>query len=240
MSHTYEFPRPALATDVALFGIDWRDDSLDVVLVTRNVKPYKGELALPGTFVKMKETIEEAAYRALREKTGTKPTYLEQLYTFSDIKRDPRERIVSVAHFALVRSQDFEVKASKESVSDAKWFNIASVLAEDPIKLAFDHNTILRMALERLRSKVRYAPVGFDLLPERFTIGELRRLYKIILGREPDISNFRRKVASLDFIVPVGTSPELTGGGKLRQKQLLRFDQQKYVAAVARGISFEV
>jgi len=241
---TVAIGKPTLAVDVVIFGIDWRDDSLDVLLLRNESEQLAGHLALPGGPVGIKDTLEETAFRELKKKTGIRPTYLEQLYTFGDPERDPRERAVSVAYLALVRSHDHKVRAGSDA-AEAYWFNVRSIL-DNPVKkigsdkdgdmykraLAFDHLEILQTALTRLEGKIRYTPIGLDLLPETFTLLELRRLYKIVLGREPDISNFRRKVAKFDFLVQAGEN----GKGKT----LLCFDRKKYLSAVARGINFEI
>lgn len=226
---TYKYPHPALTVDIVVFGVDWRNDSLDVLLIRRKNKPFAGQLALPGGFVEMQETAEQAAFRELREETGVRPTHLEQLYTFSDPERDPRERVVTISHLALVRSQDHIVQANSDA-AEAYWVNARKVIKNKD--LAFDHIEILRLGLARLEGKIRYAPIGMDLLPTTFTLLELRSLYKIILGREPDPSNFRRKIEKFDFLVPLGSNH--------KGRSIFRFDLERYEEAVAKGILFEI
>ncbi|NLE57022.1 MAG: NUDIX hydrolase, partial [Planctomycetes bacterium] len=185
MPHTYQYPRPSLTVDCVVFGLD--DEDLKVLLIQRDLPPFEGQWALPGGFVRMDETLEEAAERELREETGLSDVYLEQLYTFGDLDRDPRERVVTVAYYALVNLRDHRVQAATDA-RNAAWFAV-----EDCAKLAFDHVRILRMALQRLRGKVRYQPIGFELLPPKFTLRQLQHLYEKVLDRPLDKRNFRKK-----------------------------------------------
>src|SRR3954467_7222482 len=151
MAHTYEHPRGALTVDCVVFGLD--DDELKVMLIQRALAPFEGTWALPGGFVRPDETLDEAARRELEEETGLRNVFLEQLYTFGDVKRDPRERVVSVAYYALVNFADHAAQAATDA-ADARWFTVADVPT-----LAFDHAIILETALKRLQSKVRYEPI---------------------------------------------------------------------------------
>src|SRR6188474_3448489 len=160
MAHTYEFARPALTVDIVVFALDEKD--LQVMLVQRDLKPFAGEWALPGGFVRVDESLDEAARRELEEETGLKGIFLEQLYSFGELGRDPRERVVTVAYYALVNLAGHDVKASTDA-RNAAWFSV-----NDLPKLAFDHKRILRAAHDRLRAKVQYQPLGFELLPENF------------------------------------------------------------------------
>jgi 8-oxo-dGTP diphosphatase len=219
---SYAFPRPALTVDCVVFGLD--DDGLRVLLVERELPPFAGSWALPGGFVRVGESLDEAARRELSEETGLggDAVYLEQLFTFGAPDRDPREHTVSVAYYALVNIRDHAVVAATDA-RDAKWFSLAepSALPE----LAFDHATILRIALERLRGKLRYVPIGFELLPERFTLGQLQHLYETVLGEAIDKRNFRKKVLSLGFVVETG---ELEEDVPRRRAKLYRFDEARY------------
>ena len=192
MPFQYEYPRPALTVDCVVFGYD--RGRLWVLLIERALEPFRGRRALPGGFVHLDETIDAAALRELEEETGVKRVYLEQLYTFGELDRDPRERVVTVAYFALVKLSDHAVRAATDA-SDAAWFPVDELPA-----LAFDHATILGLALERLRGKVRYRPIGFELLPKKFTLTELQRLYEAILGRALDKRNFRKKVLAMGLL----------------------------------------
>ena len=228
MAFTYEYPRPALTVDCVVFGFDGA--GLQVLLIRRGIEPFLGAWALPGGFVLMDEDLEAAARRELEEETGLKDVYLEQLQTFGAPGRDPRGRVVSVAHYALVRPEQHPPKGDTDA-SDAAWFAAGELPA-----LAFDHVEILAVALERLRGKIRYQPVGFELLPQRFTLAQLQALYEAILGRELDKRNFRKKLLAFDFLVPL----EAYAGGSHRPARLHRFDRKKYEALVKRGFLFEL
>ena len=229
MAFTYEYPRAALTVDCVVFGFD--GSALKVLLIHRGIEPFKGDWALPGGFVRPDETVDAAALRELQEETGLKQVYLEQLYTFGAVDRDPRERIISVAYFALVRRAD-HLPAAATDADDAAWFE-----AENVPLLAFDHLEILEIALERLRGKIRWQPVGFELLPKKFTLSELQALYEAILGRELDKRNFRKKLLALDLLVAL---EETTTAASRRPAQLFRFDQRKYQLLTRKGFIFDL
>ena len=193
MPFAYEYPRPALTVDCVVFGFD--EGELKVALIQRDLEPFKGKWALPGGFVHLDETIEQAARRELAEETGLKDVYLEQLFTFGDLKRDPRERVVSVAHYALVALGRHTLAASTDAAS-AAWFCVSELPS-----LAFDHDRILSAAVQRLRGKVRYQPIGFELLSPKFTLSQLQHLYEAILERPLDKRNFRKKILCMDVLV---------------------------------------
>lgn len=227
LPHTYEYPRPALTVDCVVFAIE--DDALKVLLVRRGLAPFEGQWALPGGFVRMAETTDEAARRELLEETGLANVFLEQLYTFSEVDRDPRERVVSVAHFALVRSAALHAGSD---AAEASWFEVRAVPA-----LAFDHKQILNSALERLRGKVRYQPLGFELLPAKFTLGQLQRLYESILGRSLDKRNFRRAFLRMNILEELD---ELEEDVSHRPSRLYRFNKAEYKRLVKAGFNFEI
>ena len=229
MPYSYKYPRPALTVDCVVFGFDETD--LKVLLIERALEPFKGCWALPGGFVHVDETIEAAARRELAEEAGLANIFLEQLYTFGAVDRDPRERIVSVAHFALVKLSDYKARAAADA-ADARWFPISEVP-----KLAFDHADILATAQARLKSKVRYQPVGFELLPPKFTLSQLQQLYEAILETKLDKRNFRKKVLSFGLLVPL---KETQMAGRHRPAQLFRFDADKYEKLKKRGFNFEL
>ncbi len=229
MPHTYEYPRAALTVDCVVFGFD--EGELKVLLIERGQEPFKGHWALPGGFVRVEETLDEAARRELVEETGLKNVFLEQLYTFGEVERDPRERVVSVAYYALVKLSDHRAKAATDA-ANAQWFPVSKVP-----KLAFDHAEILRTALIRLNGKVRYQPIGFELLPPRFTLSQLQHLYEAVLGAELDKRNFRKKVLSFGLLVPI-TGTRMTG--RHRPAQLFRFDAEKYEKLRRKGFNFEL
>lgn len=229
MHFTYEYPRAALTVDCVVFGHD--EGILKILLIRRALAPFKGLWALPGGFVRVEETVDEAAARELEEETGLKKVYLEQLYTFGAIDRDPRERVVSVAYFALVRSAD-HLPAAATDADEAEWFNV-----DDLPKLAFDHAGILKTALDRLRGKIRWQPVGFELLPEKFTLTRLQGLYEAILGRPLDKRNFRKKLLAQDLLVRLD---ETSTAGSKRPAQLFRFDRRKYEKLTREGFIFDL
>jgi len=229
MSHAYQYPRAALTVDCVVFGFDEGD--LKVLLIERALEPFKGKWALPEGFVRVDETIDDAARRELAEEAGLKSVFLEQLYTFGELCRDPRERVVSVAYYALVKLSDHRAKAATDA-ANAEWFPISKAP-----KLAFDHADILAMALARLKSKVCYQPVGFELLPPKFTLSELQHLYEAILETGLDKRNFRKKVLGFGLLLPL---KETRMAGRHRPAQLFRFDANKYEKLKKRGFHFEL
>jgi 8-oxo-dGTP diphosphatase len=229
MSFQYEYPRPALAVDGVVFGVD--DEDLKVLLIQRKLEPFMHCWALPGGFVRLDETIDQAVRRELEEETGISDVYLEQLYTFGAIDRDPRERVVSVAYYALAKLSDHRIRAATDAENVA-WFSLDHLP-----RLAFDHDEILRVAFERLRGKVRYAPIGFELLPPQFTLTQLQRLYETILAKPLDKRNFRKKILSMDLLVETEQWEE---GVAHRAARLYRFDRKKYQRLAKQGFSFDL
>ncbi|MGN6553788.1 MAG: NUDIX hydrolase [Verrucomicrobiota bacterium] len=229
MSQTYKYPRAALTVDCVVFGFD--ESELKVLLIQRALDPFKGKWALPGGFVRVDEPLDDAARRELEEEAGLKEVFLEQLYTFGAVNRDPRERVVSVAYYALVKLAAHETKAATDA-ADAKWFPISQLP-----KLAFDHGDIFETALARLKGKVRYQPIGFELLPPKFTLSQLQHLYEAVLGTELDKRNFRKKVLGFDLLVPLKETQMV---GRHRPAQLFRFDVDKYEKLKKRGFNFEL
>jgi 8-oxo-dGTP diphosphatase len=229
MAHTYEYPRGALTVDCVVFGLD--DNELKVMLIQRALAPFEGKWALPGGFVRIDETLDEAARRELEEETGLRNVFLEQLYTFGAIRRDPRERVVSVAYYALVNLRDHPVQAATDA-RDAGWFGV-----HDVPSLAFDHADILHIALDRLRGKLRYQPVGFELLPKKFTLSELQHLYELVLERDLDKRNFRKRVLAMDLLLE---TDEVQQDVSHRAARLYRFDERKYRRLAKAGFNFEL
>ena len=225
----YRYPRAALTVDCVVFGLD--EGELKVLLIERGLEPFKGRWALPGGFVRVDETVDEAARRELEEEAGLRNVFLEQLYTFGALDRDPRERVVSVAYYALVKLAEFQTKAATDA-ADARWFPISTVP-----KLAFDHAEILEAALARLKGKVRYQPIGFELLPPKFTLSQLQHVYEAVLETALDKRNFRKKVLGLGLLVAL---KETRMTGRHRPAQLFRFDADKYGKLKKRGFNFEV
>lgn len=186
MSYTYKYPRPSVTVDLVIFTI--AENDLKVLLIRRNGQPFKDNWALPGGFVEIDESLEKAAARELKEEAGVTKVYLEQLYTFGDPKRDPRGRVISVSYFALVDAEQQKIRAASDA-AEAEWHSVFK-----PPKLAFDHKKILEYAVWRLRNKIEWTTVGYELLPKKFTLSELQRVYEIILQRPVDKRNFRKKI----------------------------------------------
>jgi 8-oxo-dGTP diphosphatase len=217
-AETYDvtrYERPSVTVDVVIFSI--LDEELKVLLIKRKAWPYQGMWAIPGGFVQMNESLEAAAYRELAEETGvtSADVYLEQLYTFGKPSRDPRTRVITVAYFALVSADKLKPQTSCDSdAAEISWFSIY-----DLPPLAFDHADILDYALTRLRYKLEYSAVGFQLLPEKFTLRELQDAYEIILGTKLDKGNFRSKLRKTNVVEMVDGYRD-TGG---RPARLYRF-----------------
>lgn len=229
MPYTYEHPHPAVTVDAVVFGYD--DADLKVLLIQRDGPPYRGRWALPGGFVEINEGLEDAVRRELEEETGITRLYLEQLYTFGEPKRDPRERIISVAYYALVKLVDHSVRAASDARNVA-WFPVA-----DLPQLAFDHEEILDVALRRLKAKIRYEPIGFELLPQKFPLSELQRLYETIIEQPLDKRNFRKKILSMGLLAD---TEEIQQDVAHRAARLYRFDEPAYRRLKKAGFNFEL
>lgn len=214
-----------VTVDIVIFTI--QEGVLKVLLVKRRIPPYIGQAAIPGGFVLEDEDLDQAAMRELEEETGVSDVYLEQLYSFGKLGRDPRGRVITVAYFALV-SADRKLKAGSDA-AEAAWYPTDELPA-----LAFDHATILEYALRRLRNKLEYTTVGFQLLPEKFTLTELQETYETILGRKLDKRNFRRKMSILKILKPL---KEYRRGGQ-RPAQLYRFVAARFEKLKDKGILF--
>jgi 8-oxo-dGTP diphosphatase len=224
-----------VAVDVVIFTISAQApvaSALEVLLVKRGIPPFRGRWAIPGGFVLPKESLEEAALRELQEETGVRDVYLEQLYTFGDPGRDPRGRVISVAYFALIAADQRPLAAGSDA-AEAQFWPMSELPALAPT-LAFDHERILSYALGRLRNKLEYTTVGFQLLPPTFTLSELQRVYEAILGRSLDKRNFRRKLGLLSVLTPLN---EYRASGR-RPAQLFRFSQRQFDKLKDKGILF--
>ncbi len=228
MGYTYEYPRPALTVDCIIFGLDKKE--LKVLLIKRGHEPYIGKWALPGGFVDMKEDLKSAALRELEEETGVKDVFIEQLFTFGKQGRDPRGRVVSVAYYALVNLSEHPIHASSDA-DDAAWYNI-----DELPPLAFDHEEIMDVATKRLRGKVVYQPIGFELLPAKFTLTQLQQLYETVLGVEINKRNFRTKILKMDILEQC----ERQQGVSHRPAFLYRFNEEKYNEFLEKGFIFEI
>ena len=185
------YEKPSVAVDLLVFTIE--DNRLKILMIKREEAPFKGRIALPGVFVGMKETLDEAAARGIKEETGLKNIYFEQLYTFGDVKRDPRMRIISVSYMALVPLEKLSFKAGKRT-KDAYLVDVEELLASDR-SVAFDHKKIISYARWRLANKVEYTLIAFHLVPEGFTLPNLQKVYEILLGKPLYKANFRKKIS---------------------------------------------
>ena len=224
--YCYKYPHPAVTTDCVIFGFD--GEELKVLLIERGITPYKGHWAFPGGFLNPNETAEEGARRELREETGLDSAHIEQLHTYSTPDRDPRERVITIAYIALVRIQDVR---GGDDAADAGWFPVENVPP-----LAFDHGEILRDALRRLRERIYFYPLGYELLPEKFTLKELQTLYEAVLGVQFDRRNFAKKMQRLDILTQLD---ETVWPTPKREAKLYKFNLVKYKELKQRGFRLE-
>ena len=194
--YTYDYPRPAVTTDCVVFGFDGHD--LKILLIERGIEPYKGSWAFPGGFLNMDETAEQGALRELKEETGLDLNYLKQVGAFSDVDRDPRARVITIAFYALAKKSSVR---GGDDAARAQWFPINEVP-----RLAFDHDYILRKTMQKLREDIHFEPIGFGLLDNEFTIPELQRLYEAILGVRFDRRNFHKKMLQTGILEEVDDS----------------------------------
>ncbi len=206
-----------ITVDCVIFG--YKEGELMIALIERKNPPFKGSWAIPGGFIEGDETVEEGAIRELKEETGIDDIYLEQFHVFSKPKRDPRGRVITVAFFALINSEQFELVAN-EDAAKAQWWS-----AYDLPHLAFDHALIFEKALEALRNTIRIKPIAFELLPKYFTLTQLQLLYEQIFGMKIDKRNFRKKIQKLEYI---RSSGKLTKGGRHRPAMLYQFNLKLY------------
>lgn len=236
--YTYEYPRPSVTVDIVVYGYDG-GKQLKLLLIQRGSDPYKGSWALPGGFVDMEETLESAALRELEEETGVKDLFVEQLYTYGAPDRDPRGRVISVAYFSLVNLQDHPAVAASDATK-AEWFP----LNELP-DLAFDHSDIINMANSRLSAKVRYQPIGFELLPEEFTLGQLQQLYETVLNvKEFNKRNFRTRILRTGILEEVGRQQNVAHRPavlyKFNQETYSKLAEQRDSGVLRRALDFEI
>ncbi len=221
-----------VAVDAVVFGYS-KQEGVSVLLIQRKYPPFQNSWAIPGGFVLEHESLEEAVRRELQEETGISVNYLEQLYTFGNPDRDPRQRIVSIAYFALVKSAQFQQLKASTDAEHAQWFGINELPP-----LAFDHQDILGVAIERIRAKIRYQPIGFELLDKIFPFSDLEHLYVSLLGREIDRRNFSRKMLALGILDE--TKEYAKSEGKGRPSKLFRFNEQRYQQLEKEGMNFEI
>ena len=233
--HTYEYPRPAVTVDCVVFGYDLDTEELSVLAIKRGEDPHKGSWALPGGFVEIDEPLETAAARELEEETGLDDIYLEQLFTFGSPQRDPRGRIISVAYYALVDTQNHDPEGGSDAAK-AQWV-AASKLEQHEIDMAFDHQQVFDTALKRLRAKVTYSPVGFELLPDLFTMRQVQRLHETILDTSLDRRMFRYKMDKLGIIEKTDQKEENVNH---RPACLYRLKESTYTRYVEEAYPFEL
>ena len=223
MSYHYPYPRPSLAVDCVVFGFD--DGDLKIFLIKRTEDGW----SLPGGVMYMDESLEEAAMRKLREVTGIDNLFIEQLFTFGRVDRDTRERVISVAYYALVNLTEQNLG---DSAPKGAWYS-----QKDLPGLAYDHDEILEMGLRRLKGKLSYQPIGFELLPEKFKLSQLQHLYEVILDQPLDKRNFRKKILKMNVLQELD---EVEQGVSHRAARLYRFDNQRYKELEKQGFTFGI
>jgi len=214
-----------VSVDAVVFGYSL-EEGIQVLLIKRRYEPFKKSWALPGGLVGNDESLEAAVRRELREEAGMKLSYLEQLYSFGEPQRDPRNRVISIAYFGLVRPGDHQLSAQTDA-EDAAWFNIKHMP-----KLAFDHKQIIDAAIKRLQGKIVYEPVGFELLDKEFPFSDLEKLYQVLLDNDLDRRNFKKRIMALGFLEEVNRTLQRGAG---RPAQLYRFNQKKYFQLKEKG-----
>ncbi|MFD2565477.1 NUDIX hydrolase [Aquimarina rubra] len=218
-----------VAVDAVVFG--YKDKALHVLLIKRDVEPYKDSWAIPGGLVLENESLEDAVERELKEETNVTVDYLEQLYSFGKPGRDPRNRVVSVTYFGLVKPEHHSIKADTDA-NDVAWFDINELP-----ELAFDHAVILDMAKKRLRNKLTYEPIGFDLLADKFLFSDLEKLYMTILDKQIDRRNFRKKILSFGILEEL---KEKISEGRGRPANLFKFNHKQYFKLKEEGFLFDI
>jgi 8-oxo-dGTP diphosphatase len=221
-----------LAVDAIVFGYS-KQDGVSVLLIQRKYEPFKNSWAIPGGFVLEEESLEQAVRRELVEETGISVHYLEQLYTFGDPDRDPRQRIISVAYMGLVKTSQYQDLKASTDAANAAWFSIRKLPS-----LAFDHKKLLEVAADRLRSKIRYQPIGFELLDKKFPFSDLEKLYIALLDRDINRRNFSKKILSFGILEDTGELARTEGKG--RPSKMYRFNQKRYREMLKEGFHFEI
>lgn len=228
-NYCYKYPRPSVTTDCVIFGFDGNE--VKVLLIERANEPFGGYWAFPGGFLDMDESAEDCAKRELKEETGLDNVFIEQLYTFTNPNRDPRGRVVTIVYYALIKQGDYVVTAGDDA-AQAQWFSLNEIPP-----LAFDHDNILEVAINRIKGKIRYQPIGFELLDEKFTIPELQHLYEAILGVQLDRRNFSRKIMATGLLIPL---EEKKINVSHRAPRYYYFNKDKYEQLSKSGFNFEI
>ncbi|MBR5392368.1 MAG: NUDIX hydrolase [Prevotella sp.] len=226
LKYHYKYPRPCVTTDCVVFGFDGA--KLNVLLIERGIEPYKGCWAFPGGFLNMDETALQGAKRELYEETGLKNAYIHQFHAFSEVNRDPRDRVITIAYYALVRIS--EVKAGDDAAK-AEWFPLNKVPS-----LAFDHDKVLRVATQELRRQIHFEPIGFELLPEKFTMTQLQRLYEAILNVKFDRRNFCNKMLKIGILTQLDETLPMSNK---KEAFLYKFNPDSYNEMKERGFRLE-
>ncbi len=219
-----------LSVDAVVFGYD-KETGISLILIKRKNPPFQGTWALPGGLVKYEESLETAVQRELKEETGIQVNYLEQLYSYGAPDRDPRNRVVSIAYYGLIRQSQYQLYADTDA-TEAKWFNINQLP-----KLAFDHHQIVDTAIRRLKNKTTYEPIGFELLDQKFPFIQLLTLYETIRGKKLDRRNFKKKFLQLGILEEL---PEKHSAGKGRPGSVYKFKEKAYFELKEKGMVFEV
>ena len=224
-----EYFKSAFSVDCVIFGFDEAD--LKVLLIQADAEPYIGRWSLVGDLVHPTEDLDEAAARVLLERTGLNNVYLEQVKTFGKVDRHPEGRVITIAYYSLVKISDFKLNGNLLD-NNASWHSMKNLRS-----LAYDHDDILRVCYERLKQRVKTQPVGFELLPPKFTLTELQYLYEAILGEELDKRNFRKKILGMNFLVDLN---EMQQGVAHRPARLYKFDPERYSNLKGEGMNFEL
>jgi 8-oxo-dGTP diphosphatase len=212
--YSYKYPHPSVTTDCVVFGFD--GIQLKILLIERGFDPYKGHWAFPGGFVEIDESCEEGVLRELKEETGLLISGVEQFHTFSAPNRDPRERVITVAYYTLMNIQEVQ---GGDDAAQAAWFTLDHLPP-----LAFDHDQMLQLAIQRLRERIHFEPIGLGVLPEKFTIAQLQHLYEAILGMRLDQSHFMQKLSELNILTPLSETVTPSSG----QAALYCFQNDRY------------
>jgi 8-oxo-dGTP diphosphatase len=224
-----DYPQPSVTVDCVIFGYD--GSQLSALLLNRREEPFKNKWTLPGGFLRMEESLEDCAGRILATKTGLNKLFLEQLCTFGNVHRDPRGRVLSVGYYALVNPRKFSLVAG-EAANEVKWFAISKLPP-----MGFDHKHIFTTALSRLKAKLTYQPIGFELLEKKFTLTELQLLYECILERPIDKRNFRKRLLESGILTATGLKKT---GLKNRAPELFEFDETNYKKLLKEGYQFKI
>lgn len=219
----------AVSIDCVVFGFDGED--LKVLLIERSSDPYKDYWALPGDLLEPEKDLNSSVNKVLKDLTGLNGLYFEQVETFGETDRHPLGRVITTSYYTLVKVSDYELNPASFA-AEAKWFSIDKIG-----QLAFDHNKILNSCIDQLKRSVRVKPIGFELIPQQFTITELQKLYEAVYGVELDKRNFRKKIFQMDFLINTGLMQENVSH---RPAKLFEFDEKRYVELKKRGFNFEI